>query len=141
MVALACPRRSETTFTDTVSEQQGGVGVAEVVQPDHRQQLLLTAAHAGVGEQPQGHGSVAVVLVGPPQEPGEFGHGPGVHLRRPRLRRTRRESCLARWLKIADREDGLASQTSPTVATGGGGDLEAENRELRRRTKQLEQET
>jgi len=64
-----------------------------------------------------------------------------VHLRRPRLRRTRRESCLARWLKIADREDGLASQTSPTVATGGGGDLEAENRELPRRTKQLEQET
>jgi transposase len=50
------------------------------------------------------------------------------------------ESCLARWLKIADREDGLSSETAPTVAPGGGGDLEAENRELRRRTKQLEQE-
>jgi transposase len=48
------------------------------------------------------------------------------------------ESCLARWLKIADREDGRAARTSPAPA--GGGDLEAENRELRRRTKQLEQE-
>jgi transposase len=47
------------------------------------------------------------------------------------------ESCLARWLKIADREDGLPSGAS---APAGGGDLEAENRELRRRTKQLEQE-
>ena len=46
------------------------------------------------------------------------------------------ESCLGRWLAIADREDGLAEQ--PTAATGT--DLEAENRELRRRTKQLEQE-
>ncbi len=50
------------------------------------------------------------------------------------------ESCLARWLKIADREDGLAPATSSGVAAGVGGDLEAENRELRRRTKQLEQE-
>ena len=49
------------------------------------------------------------------------------------------ESCLNRWLKIADREDGLAGPASSTPA-GGGGDLEAENRELRRRTKQLEQE-
>ncbi len=49
------------------------------------------------------------------------------------------ESCLARWLKIADREDGLAGGTPSTVAAGGG-DLEAENRELRKRTKQLEQE-
>ncbi len=49
------------------------------------------------------------------------------------------ESCLNRWLKIADREDGLAGPTSSTPA-GGGGDLEAENRELRKRTKQLEQE-
>ena len=49
------------------------------------------------------------------------------------------ESCLSRWLKIADREDGLAGPTSSTPA-GGGGDLEAENRELRKRTKQLEQE-
>jgi transposase len=49
------------------------------------------------------------------------------------------ESCLNRWLKIADREDGLAASTSSTPG-GGGGDLEAENRELRKRTKQLEQE-
>ena len=49
------------------------------------------------------------------------------------------ESCLNRWLKIADREDGVAGPTSSTP-TRGGGDLEAENRELRRRTKQLEQE-
>ena len=48
------------------------------------------------------------------------------------------ESCLNRWLKIADREDGLAAPTSSTPAAGG--DLEAENRELRKRTKQLEQE-
>ncbi len=45
------------------------------------------------------------------------------------------ESCLARWLQIADREDGVAR---PGVEPAGG--LEAENRELRRRTKQLEQE-
>ena len=50
------------------------------------------------------------------------------------------ESCLNRWLKIADREDGLAGPTSSTSTAGGGGDLEAENRELRKRTKQLEQE-
>ncbi len=50
------------------------------------------------------------------------------------------ESCLARWLKIADREDGLSGGTPPAAATGGDGDLEAENRELRKRTKQLEQE-
>ena len=49
------------------------------------------------------------------------------------------ESCLSRWLKIADREDGLTGRSSPP-ATGSGGDLEAENRELRRRAKQLEQE-
>jgi transposase len=46
------------------------------------------------------------------------------------------ESCLARWLQIADRED--ARGDSATSASGG--ELEAENRELRRRTKQLEQE-
>ena len=47
------------------------------------------------------------------------------------------ESCLTRWLQIADRDDGAASSGSskPTDV-----DLEAENRELRRRTKQLEQE-
>ena len=52
------------------------------------------------------------------------------------------ESCLNRWLKIADREDGLTGRTSstPVPAPGSGGDLEAENRELRKRTKQLEQE-
>jgi len=46
------------------------------------------------------------------------------------------ESCLARWLQIADREDARGDATTPAA----GGDLEAENRELRRRTKQLEQE-
>ena len=50
------------------------------------------------------------------------------------------ESCLARWLKIADREDGQAGRTSSTAVAGEGGDLKAENRELRKRTKQLEQE-
>jgi transposase-like protein len=50
------------------------------------------------------------------------------------------ESCLNRWLKIADREDDLAGQTSSTPTIRDGGDLEAENRELRRRAKQLEQE-
>ena len=46
------------------------------------------------------------------------------------------ESCLARWLRIADRDDG------PTAAPAepGGASLEMENRELRKRTKQLEQE-
>ena len=47
------------------------------------------------------------------------------------------ESCLARWLKIADRDDGRASSTP---SSSGDGDLEAENRELRKRAKQLEQE-
>jgi transposase len=46
------------------------------------------------------------------------------------------ESCLNRWLRIADREDGLTGGSDPI----GGGDLEFENRELRRRTKRLEQE-
>jgi transposase len=52
------------------------------------------------------------------------------------------ESCLNRWLKIADREDGMTARTSSTAVAvpGGGGDLEAENRQLRKRTKQLEQE-
>ncbi len=49
------------------------------------------------------------------------------------------ESCLARWLRIADREDGLGDAPAPAAAAAGG-DLAAENRELRRRTKQLEQE-
>ncbi len=50
------------------------------------------------------------------------------------------ESCLARWLNVADREDGLSGGRTSTGASGEGGDLEAENRELRKRTKQLEQE-
>jgi transposase-like protein len=47
------------------------------------------------------------------------------------------ESCLARWLRIADREDGLVPN-APATATGG--DLEVENRELRKLAKRLEQE-
>ncbi len=54
------------------------------------------------------------------------------------------ESCLQRWLRIADREDGVAGPTASTssqgAASSGGADLEAENRELRKRAKQLEQE-
>ena len=46
------------------------------------------------------------------------------------------ESCLARWLRIADRDDGASA---PATEVSGSG-LEAENRELRKRTKQLEQE-
>jgi transposase len=46
------------------------------------------------------------------------------------------ESCLNRWLQVADREDGRVDRSGPAP----GGDLESENRELRRRTKQLEQE-
>jgi transposase len=48
-------------------------------------------------------------------------------------------SCLQRWLKIADREDGLAPPTSSDRG-GGGQDDSAELRELRRRNKLLEQE-
>ncbi|GAA1380761.1 hypothetical protein GCM10009613_05600 [Pseudonocardia kongjuensis] len=50
------------------------------------------------------------------------------------------ESCLSRWLKIADREDGLSTDAPETPAKPGESDLEAENRELRKRAKQLEQE-
>jgi len=50
------------------------------------------------------------------------------------------ESCLQRWLKIADREDGSTGPASPGSASGSSVDLEAENRELRKRAKQLEQE-
>ena len=46
------------------------------------------------------------------------------------------ESCLARWLQVADRDDSTTASPATTVDRG----LEAENRELRRRTKQLEQE-
>ena len=45
-------------------------------------------------------------------------------------------SCLARWLRIADREDALAT---PSDASDDRA-LQVENRELRKRTKQLEQE-
>ena len=49
------------------------------------------------------------------------------------------ESCLQRWLKIADRDDGLAPPASSD--RGGGGKEESlELRELRRRNKLLEQE-
>jgi transposase len=48
------------------------------------------------------------------------------------------ETCLTRWLKIADRDDGRAR--SPASDRGGGGDSDAELRELRRRNKLLEQE-
>ena len=47
------------------------------------------------------------------------------------------ESCLARWLRIADREDGARR---PPPSRRRRRRLEAENRELRKRTKQLEQE-
>jgi transposase len=43
------------------------------------------------------------------------------------------ESCLARWLRIADRDDGAEVVAAKPVD-------EAEVRELRRRNKQLEQE-
>jgi transposase len=44
------------------------------------------------------------------------------------------ESCLNRWLKIADREEGVRA-----ASTGQAAD-DPEKRELRRRNKQLEQE-
>ena len=49
------------------------------------------------------------------------------------------ESCLQRWLKIADRDDGL---TPPSSGDRGGGEPSdsAELRELRKRNKLLEQE-
>ncbi len=49
------------------------------------------------------------------------------------------ESCLQRWLKIADREDGLAQPAAGD--RGGGENFEfVELKELRRRNKLLEQE-
>jgi transposase len=47
------------------------------------------------------------------------------------------KSGLARWLKIADRDDG-SGPTPSAGAAGPGGELEAESRALRRRAKQLE---
>jgi transposase-like protein len=49
------------------------------------------------------------------------------------------ESCLSRWLKIADREDGISTETTALAPTGAGIDLEAENRQLRRRSKQKQE--
>ncbi|ODU06451.1 MAG: transposase [Pseudonocardia sp. SCN 72-86] len=49
------------------------------------------------------------------------------------------ESCLQRWLKIADRECGLTTDTIEALPGSPSGDLEAENRELRKRAKRLEQ--
>ena len=49
------------------------------------------------------------------------------------------ETCLQRWLKIADREDGISR---PACSDRGGGENSdsAELRELRRRNKLLERE-
>jgi transposase-like protein len=38
------------------------------------------------------------------------------------------ESCLSRWLKIADCEDGITPDTPAAPASAGEGDLETENR-------------
>lgn len=47
------------------------------------------------------------------------------------------ESCLARWLTIADREDARASgRREPDLSPGGDDEV----RELRRRLRQVEQE-
>jgi transposase len=45
------------------------------------------------------------------------------------------EACLHRWLKIADRDDGVDA-----VSPRGGGDQSAELREAHKRIKPLEQE-
>jgi transposase len=50
------------------------------------------------------------------------------------------ESCLSRWLRIADREDGFGTDAVDRPPPNPAGDLEVENRELRQRTKRLEQE-
>ena len=50
------------------------------------------------------------------------------------------ESCLQRWLKIADRDDGLAPPAASGDRGGGSTDDSAELRELRKRNKLLEQE-
>ena len=52
------------------------------------------------------------------------------------------ETCLQRWLRIADREDQATAGGGATVAKGGTSpaDVEAELRALRRRNKDLEQE-
>jgi transposase len=45
------------------------------------------------------------------------------------------EACLHRWLKIADRQEGIGRSGSPTI-----GDQSVELREARKRIKLLEQE-
>jgi transposase len=47
------------------------------------------------------------------------------------------ESCLSRWLRIADRED---AGSGGVTSTASSGDVQAQNRELLKRNKQLEQE-
>jgi transposase len=49
-------------------------------------------------------------------------------------------SCLQRWLKMADREDGLAPSVAGERSSGAKSES-AELRELRRRNKLLEQES
>ena len=49
------------------------------------------------------------------------------------------ESCLSRWLRIADQEDGLTAGPAEP-ASAGEANLAAENRELRKRAQRLEQE-
>jgi transposase len=50
------------------------------------------------------------------------------------------ESCLFRWLRIADREDAGPSPSPDRGAPAPVSDLETENRELRRRTEHLERQ-
>jgi transposase len=50
------------------------------------------------------------------------------------------ESCLQRWLKIADRDDGLAPPAAGDRGSGGPKEESAELGELRRRNNLLEQE-
>jgi len=47
------------------------------------------------------------------------------------------EACLHRWLKIADREDGVGRAATSVAA---GGDVAAQLREAHKRIKLLEQE-
>ena len=42
-------------------------------------------------------------------------------------------------VEIADREDGISTETTALAPTGAGIDLKAENRELRRRSKQKQE--
>ena len=54
------------------------------------------------------------------------------------------ESCLARWLKVADRQDGLGDKPGGARASGSpaaAASAEAELVKSRKRIKQLEQES